>query len=62
MILYECRINKLGTHGSLAADERRAYLSRGLDILQQLKAAGRLPPNQDWTGWFEGQLQSLGGE
>ncbi|TPW09589.1 MAG: hypothetical protein FD130_2470, partial [Halothiobacillaceae bacterium] len=34
-------------------------LRRGLEIQQGLKARGRLPPNQDWIGWFEEQLAGL---
>ena len=47
---------KLGMHAGLAASERRTYLQRGLKIQQDLKAGGRLPPNQNWIGWFEEQL------
>ena len=51
--------SKLGTHAGMAVDERRGYLRRGLEIQQGLKARGRLPPNQDWIGWFEEQLAGL---
>ena len=50
---------KLGMHAGIATDERRGYLQRGLEIEQSLKDLGRLPPNQDWIGWFEQRLQEL---
>jgi hypothetical protein len=48
---------KLGTHPGLVATERRTYLRRGLNIQQELKASGRLAPNQDWIGWFKERLE-----
>jgi hypothetical protein len=54
--------SKLGLHSSLSTDERRGYLQRGLEIQQLLKTSGRLPPNQDWTGWFDKRLKELSGQ
>ena len=51
---------KLGTLTDLlSADERRAFLERGAGILAELKAAGRLVPNMDRTGWFAERLREL---
>jgi hypothetical protein len=50
---------KLGTHPGLSEDEKRSYLTQGLDLLAALKAAGRLPPNQDWIDRFDKQLKAL---
>jgi len=51
---------KLGMHDSLLSiQERKGYLSRGLELLAALKQAGRLHSTQDWTGWFENALCSL---
>jgi hypothetical protein len=50
---------KLGDLAQLDKSERHAWLRRGLGILQTLKAAGRLLPNQDWTRWFEEKLKTL---
>jgi len=52
--------SKLGTHAALSVDERRSHLIRGRDLLAGLKAQGRLPPNQDHTGWFDEKLKDLG--
>ena len=50
----------LGRLGScLSTQERQKYLSRGLKLLTILKREGRLHPNQDWIGWFDGALRSL---
>ena len=43
----------------MSTDGLRGYLRRGLEILQGLKILARLPPNQDWNGWFEERLQEL---
>lgn len=48
-----------GMHASLSTAEQSGYLWCGLEILQGLKVLDRLPPNQDWTGWFEVSLQEL---
>jgi hypothetical protein len=51
---------KLGSLESLLSiQERSEYLSHGLKLLTELKQAGRLYPNQDWTGWFENALNTL---
>ena len=51
---------KLGSLDSLVAmQQRKEYLSRGLKLLSALKQAGKLPANQDWTGWFDSALRSL---
>jgi tetratricopeptide (TPR) repeat protein len=51
---------KLGSLDSLVSiQQRKEYLSRGLKLLSALKQAGRLHPNQDWTGWFDSALRSL---
>ena len=53
---------KIGTlaHGQ-NVEVRRRYLRRGREILAQLKAEGRLLPNQEWIEWFDGQLAQLSG-
>lgn len=50
---------KLGTQVGIAANERRAYLERGLNIQQKLQAGGRLAPNQNWIDWFSKERQKL---
>lgn len=45
-------------HGQ-SVEARRAHLVWGRDILLGLKAAERLMPNQDRTGWFDKQLGKL---
>jgi Domain of unknown function (DUF4062) len=51
---------KLGTLAHAQnADVRRDYLMRGPGILMELKAEGRLLPNQDWIEWFDGQLSQM---
>jgi predicted negative regulator of RcsB-dependent stress response len=51
---------KLGSLDSLVSmQQRKEYLSRGLELLSALKQAGRLHPNQDWTSWFNNALRSL---
>jgi hypothetical protein len=51
---------KLGSLESLVSmQQRKEYLSRGLELLSALKRAGRLHPNQDWTSWFDNALCSL---
>jgi hypothetical protein len=51
---------KLGSLDSLVSmQQRKEYLSRGLELLSALKQAGRLHPNQDWTSWFDNALRSL---
>ena len=51
---------KLGTLAhEQNTDVRRDYLLRGRGILVELKAAGRLLPNQDWIEWFDGQLSQM---
>jgi len=51
---------KLGSLDSLVSmQQRKEYLSRGLELLAALKQAGRLHPNQDWTSWFDNALSSL---
>ena len=51
---------RLGSLESLLSiQERSEYLSHGLKLLTELKQAGRLYPNQDWTGWFENTLNTL---
>jgi hypothetical protein len=51
---------KLGSLDSLVSmQQRKEYLSRGLELLSALKQAGRLHANQDWTGWFDSALRSL---
>ncbi len=51
--------SKLGAYVALTTDERRAHLRRGLDILRGLEASGRLPPSQNWIGWFNDKLAAL---
>lgn len=51
--------SKLGTHTGIALTQRRDYLQRGLQIQHELKASGRLPPNQDWIGWFTERLEEI---
>jgi len=36
---------------------RKDYRHRGRDILFSLKRAGRLPANQDWTGWLDQAIE-----
>jgi hypothetical protein len=36
--------------------QRKEYLSRGLKLLSELKQAGRLHANQDWSDWFDNAL------
>ena len=48
-----------GLKSVLSIQKRREYLSRGLILLTELKQAGRLYANQDWTEWFENALSSL---
>jgi hypothetical protein len=43
----------------LPVSTRRAYLQRGRDILNALKHARRLHSNQDFTAWFDEQIQRL---
>ena len=50
---------KLGGLTHLPVAERRVLLQRGLKLLQDLKAAGRLHPNQDWADEFEQLLAEL---
>jgi tetratricopeptide (TPR) repeat protein len=51
---------KLGSLDSLVSmQQRKEYLSRGLELLSALKQAGRLHANQDWLSWFENALRSL---
>jgi hypothetical protein len=51
---------KLGSLDSLVSmQQRKEYLSRGLELLSALKQAGRLHPNQDWASWFDNALRSL---
>jgi hypothetical protein len=51
---------RLGSLDSLVSmQQRKEYLSRGLALLLDLKQAGRLHPNQDWTSWFDNALRSL---
>ncbi len=51
---------KLGSLESLLSiQERREHLSRGLALLLEIRQAGKLYANQDWTGWFEQALNSL---
>jgi hypothetical protein len=42
-----------------ATREARAHLRRGLRIVDDLAAAGRLPPNHDWRVWFNERLRRL---
>jgi hypothetical protein len=52
---------KLGSLDNLLeAHDRRAYLSRGREILARQKAANKLAANQDWIGWFDDALRQLG--
>jgi hypothetical protein len=54
--------SKLGTMDQqLPVSTRRAYLQRGREILIALKQAGRLHSNQDYTAWFDEQIQKLDG-
>lgn len=41
------------------AKMRRDYLLRGHGSLLELKAGGRLLPNQDWIAWFDDQLSQM---
>ena len=51
---------KLGSLDSLLTiQQRKEYLSRGLELLSALKQAGRLHANQDLTSWFDNALRSL---
>ncbi len=51
---------KLGSLDSLLTiQQRREYLSRGLNLLTALKQIGRLHANQDCTVWFDTALSSL---
>jgi hypothetical protein len=51
---------RLGSLNSiLLIQERQEYLSRGLMLLIELKQAGKMHANQDWTDWFENALSSL---
>jgi hypothetical protein len=51
---------KLGSLNSiLLIKERQEYLSRGLMLLTELKQAGKMHANQDWTDWFKNALSSL---
>jgi tetratricopeptide (TPR) repeat protein len=43
----------------LDADLKRDYLTRGREILVELKARSRLSPGQDWIAWFDEQLALL---
>jgi tetratricopeptide (TPR) repeat protein len=43
-------------------DMRRAYLTRGREMLVSLKTEGRLLPDRDWITWFDGQIVQLTGE
>jgi hypothetical protein len=45
----------------LPVSTRRAYLQRGREIIVALKHARRLHSNQDYTGWFDEQIQKLDG-
>ena len=52
--------SKLGTlEQGQSVEVRRDYLLSGRGILAKLKEEGRLPPNRDWIGWFDGQLERL---
>ena len=51
--------SKMGSCGALPRDDMRVHLQRGLDILNRLHDAGRLPPNQDWRVWFTNRLDEL---
>ena len=44
---------------ALPVAERRAFLLRGREIQQRLKAAGRLAPAQDWIAAFDAALAKL---
>jgi tetratricopeptide (TPR) repeat protein len=51
---------KLGTLAHAQnAEMRRDSLLRGRGILLELKAEGRLLPNQDWIAWFDDQLSQM---
>ena len=51
---------KLGSLDSLVSmQQRKEYLSRGLELLSALKQAGRLHANQDLSSWFDNALRSL---
>ncbi|WP_164886727.1 tetratricopeptide repeat protein [Piscinibacter defluvii] len=50
---------KLGGLDLLPPGQRRDHLERGARILAALRLAGRLPPNQDWTAWFDQALKDL---
>ncbi|HNF63933.1 MAG TPA: tetratricopeptide repeat protein, partial [Rhodocyclaceae bacterium] len=49
----------LGTTSALPVAERRAFLLRGREIQQRLKAAGRLVPAQDQIATFNAELAKL---
>ena len=51
--------SRLGTQTSLDVDTQRRFLTRGFEILAQLKSEGRLPVNQDWTDWFQQALHDM---
>jgi predicted negative regulator of RcsB-dependent stress response len=52
--------SKLGTMNQLLpVSTRRVYLQRGREILIALKQARRLYSNQDYTDWFDEQIQRL---
>ena len=52
--------SKLGTMNQLLpVSTRRVYLQRGREILIALKQARRLHSNQDYTDWFDEQIQRL---
>jgi hypothetical protein len=51
---------KLGSLGSLVSmQQRKEYLSPGLELLSALKQAGWLHANQDWSSWVYNVLRSL---
>ena len=51
---------RLGSLDSLVSmQQRKEYLSQGLELLSALKQAGRLHPNQDWKSWFDNALRTL---
>jgi hypothetical protein len=51
---------KLGSLDSLLTiQQRREYLSRGLNLITALKQVGQLHANQDGSGWFDNALSSL---
>jgi tetratricopeptide (TPR) repeat protein len=59
MDVADCCVKLGSSISNLNNDERIKYLSRGLEILSDLKHTGMLIPERDMTSWFENELNSL---